>query len=192
MLCIFNNIFAPVCVLFTILMSGSMTEGLHVELYVRSLAPRGIQARQRAVIEHLAQLTDLGIVEGHRVLVCGQQIPAKRTDLVTEFGQFLHERVAVFSEWAERNGWSLDHAFAHRTVDSSLTGERTDVLALPAMALAEYEGDALRFVAPVTGDETQWTVQDRLDALLATGTPDSADPLPEVRTTPPHRSTATH
>jgi hypothetical protein len=169
-----------------------MTEGLYVELYVRSLAPRGIQSRQRAVIERLTQLTDTGVVEGHRVLVCGRQIPAKRRDLVTEFGQFLHERIAVFSEWAERNGWSLDHAFSRRTVDSAITGETTDVLALPAMALAEYEGDALRFVAPVTSADAQWTVQERLDALLATGSPDSADRLPEARTTPPHRSTATH
>ena len=169
-----------------------MTEGLHLELYVRSLAPRGFQSRQRAVVERLTQLTETGVVEGHRVVVCGRQIPAKRTDRVTEFGQYLHDRIATFSKWADRNGWSLDHAFAHRTVESSITGETMDLLVLPAMALAEYDGDALRFVAPVTSADAQWTVQDRLDSLLATGSPDSADPLPEARTTPPHRSTATH
>ena len=186
MMCSFNNSFVEPCPLFTTLMTGSETEGVHVELYVRSLAPRGIHPRQRAVIDTLGHLSERGIVDDHLIHVCGDQVPASRAEAVTAFGQFLLDRIAVFREWADRNDWSLDPGFGRREVDSSLTGHHIDVLTVPVMALAEYEGDDLRFVAPVSCDDTTWTIQDRLDALRARGTPDSADHLTDARTEPPH------
>ncbi len=173
-------------------MTGGQTEGVHVELYVRSLAPHGGLPQQRAVLDTLAHLRQRGIVEDYEVIVCGRQMPATAREVATEFGRFLIERIGVFAEWAEQNGWSLEETFKRRTIDSSITEQTTDVVTLPVMALAEYDSDHLRFVAPVTGEESQWTVQDRLDALRREGAPDSADRLSGARTPPPEKPSLSH
>lgn len=170
-------------------MSGSTDSGVDVELYVRSLAPRGVHPRQRAVIETLAELTDSGIIDHYRIHVCGRQIPASRAADSTEFGAYLRNRIDVFREWADRNGWTLDEAFQHRCFESELTGESVDVLTLPVMTLAEYDQDALCFVSPVESEETTWTVQDRLDALRARADSDTADHLADARTNSPRGPT---
>lgn len=171
-------------------MSGSTSEGVTAELYVRSLAPRGVRPKQEAVIDSLEQLTDGGPLDGYTVHVCGKQAPATPADATTEFGTFLLNRVAVFTQWAEMNDASLGSLFQRRTVDSELTGEHGEVLDLPVMALAEYEGSALRFVTPCSGPEREWTVQQRLHALERTAEPDTSDRLPGARATPPASSRA--
>lgn len=169
-------------------MSGSKTAGVHVELYVRSLAPRGVRPHQVAVIETLDSLVDQGSIDRYTVHVCGRHAPATLAETTTEFGVFLLNRVADFREWAERNGWSLGPLFETRTVDSSITGEQRDVLELPVMAMAEYHEDDLRFVAPCSTDEREWTVQNRLDALSARGDPDTTKRLPAGSADPPTQS----
>jgi hypothetical protein len=69
-------------------------------------------------------------------------------------------------------------------VQSSPTGEDRQVLVVPVVILVEYDGDALRFVAPCTADDRAWTVPDRLDELPA-GAPAAVDPLARARASPP-------
>jgi len=165
-------------------MNGQTSRGVHAELYVRSLAPRGLGDRQDAVVETLVTLSAQGTLSEYTVYVCGEQAPASPAAATTEFGQYLLNRVAVFYEWADRNDCSLGSVFERRTVDSSILGERCETLVLPVMVLAEYEGEDLRFVAPCqTGGETI-TVQDRLDELRDGGDVDT-DPLPNARASPP-------
>lgn len=171
--------------MFSVLMTGDTEGGVHAELYVRSLAPRGVRAQQQGVIERLEHLTERGTIEGYAVHVCGKQVPAEPDAAVTDFGAHLLDRVAVFEAWARRNGWSLGGLFDRRELDSAITGEHTEVLVMPVMALAEYEGDDLRFVAPCSTGGTECSVQDRLDDLLAGDPPVEADPLGQVRERPP-------
>jgi DNA-binding Lrp family transcriptional regulator len=166
-------------------MTGDTTGGIHAELFVRSLAPRGVRTRQQAVVERLQELTERGTVGGYTVHVCGKQVPARAADATTEFGAYLLDRIGVFEKWADRNGWSLESLFERHSLDSSITGEHTEVIVMPVMALAEYEDDDLRFVAPCSTGEQRCSIQDRLDDLLADDRPTEADRLTEVRNPPP-------
>lgn len=168
-------------------MTGSPKPGVHVELYVRSLAPRGLQEGQRAVLETIESLEASGTLTDHRLYVCGAEIPATPVETATEFGEFLLNRTAVFSAWADQNDVSLGKLFEHRSIDSSITGEHRETLVFPVMALAEYEGTDLRFVAPCTVDGTTVTVRDRLDELRA-GIEVESDLLPDAHSSPPEPS----
>jgi len=148
-------------------MTGDLRRGVHAELYVRSLAPRGATDEQAAVLETLEALSDRDTLADYQVHVCGEQLPATHADAGTAFGQYLLNRIAVFSEWAERNGCSLGKLYERRSIDSAFTGTTHDVIRLPTMALAEYEGTDLRFVAPCTIDGETISVRDRIDELLA-------------------------
>lgn len=146
-------------------MRGSDAEGVRVELYVRSLAPRGATDSQQAVVSNLQRLEAEEQISEYTVHVCGREIPVSPAETTTEFGEFLLNRVAVFSAWADRNDYSLGRLFDKRTLDSAFTDERRETVVLPAMALAEYEEADLRFVAPCTIDGTTVTVWDRLEEL---------------------------
>ena len=187
MTCIFENTFGYLCVLFTSLMTGSSRRGVYAELYVRSLAPRGVMDRQQAVLDSVATLAARETLTDYRVYVCGSEIPATPAETTTEFGEYLLERTAVFAAWADRNGYSLGTLFERRSVHSSLTGQHRETLVFPVMALAEYVGTDLRFVAPCSADDETVTVHDRL-AELAAGIDVETTVLPDVRATPPEPS----
>jgi hypothetical protein len=173
-------------------MTGSTADGVYLELYVRSLAPRGLQPRLRAVIHQVSELTAEGIIDGYEIYVCGHRVPASVDETTTEFGTFLLDRIDVFSDWATENGWSLDRTFERHHVESTLTGETIDVFSLPVVALAEYEGSDLCFVAPVCTEDSQWTVQDRLDTIKAEQLADSAERLADARTPSPESPALVH
>jgi len=170
-------------------MPGSTTEGVHAELYVRSLAPRGVRERQAAVLERLETLVDHGTIADYTVHVCGRELPASPAEAVTEFGTFLLNRIAVFTEWADRNGWTLDSLFETERIESRITGQKHERVEMPVMLLAEYEGRDLRFVSPCSNEATNWSVVDRLDELAAEDAqPERAEPLRRARADPPDRS----
>ena len=166
------------------LMMGSTNRGVHVELYVRSLAPRGALDRQQSAVQLIEQLAGEGRLSTYSVHVCGREIPATPGETTTDFGAFLLNRVAVFSMWADRNGYSLGRLFDRRTLDSTITDEHRETLVMPVMALAEYEGTDLRFVAPCSVDGTSLTVRHRLNELHA-GEHRDATPLPDAHAPPP-------
>lgn len=161
-------------------MTGDPSRGVHAELYVRSLAPRGAEDRQATVLETLDKLADRGALVDYDVRVCGQHVPATPAEAGTDFGRYLLNRIAVFSEWADRNGYSLDPLYDHQRIDSSITGYTRDVITMPVMALAEYEGADLRFVTPCAVDGEIVTVEDRLDELRTGGDVETTS-LPDAR-----------
>lgn len=155
-----------------------------VELYVRSLAPRAGRGRLERTVRRLEELDDRDDLEEYQVYVTGRTVPPSPAEAVTEFGAFLHNRVAVFQEWAHRTGRSLDCCFERRSVDSRFTGERHDAIAVPELLLAEYVGGDLRFVAPCLDDETQVTVADRLATLEGEAPTAESDRLERARADP--------
>lgn len=146
-------------------MSEESRSVVHVELYVRSLAPRGLRDRQAVVVDALEKLADREAISEYTVHVCGEALPATPAETVTDFGTYLLNRVAVFQKWADENDYSLGSLFEHRTVNSTLLGETRERVVLPVMALAEYKGPDLRFVAPCRTTDGHVTVQERLDQL---------------------------
>ncbi len=165
-------------------MTGETPEGVHAELYVRSLAPRGAADEQATVVETLDKLSDRTTLADYQVHVCGEHLPATPAETQTTFGQYLLNRIAVFTEWAQRNDCSFGKLFERRTVDSALTGATRDVITLPMMTLAEYDGTDLRFVSPCSVDGETVSVRDRLDELLA-GSDVETTPLADARVDSP-------
>jgi hypothetical protein len=157
--------------------------GVHAELYVRSLAPRGAVSREDGVIDRLSALADEGVVDDYAVRVTGAEIPATPAATETAFGAYLLDRLAVFHEWADRNDVSLSLA-TPRTVDSSITGVSRRTVRLPELMLAEYEGENLHFVTPCR-HERAWSVGERLDRLASGETEVAVEPLPGAAATPP-------
>ena len=168
-------------------MAGS--PGVHLELFVRSLSPGGARSSLEGILDRITCLAERRVIEDYTVRVCGKRLPATPAATRTAFGSYVLNRVAVFHEWAERNDLSLDSLFEERHIASSLTGEDRRVLVVPLFVLAEYEEDALRFVAPCETDDRVWTVSKRLDELAA-GRPavPGIDPLPRARAPPPDAS----
>jgi hypothetical protein len=178
-------------------MSSTDRRGRHIALYVRSLRPRSGGQHQRAVLNRLAALTD-GAVDGYSVTVWGRRLPAGPDDAWTDVGRRYAEQVTLFEAWARRNDRSIDAAFPVRTVDSAITGERTRARLVPGLALAEFHGQDLAFVAPVdaavvravNSDRTDpapddpVSVIDRLDEL-AEGRPTAYVPVERALAAPP-------
>lgn len=164
---------------------SSQDSTVRVELYVRSLAPRAPRDRLERAVARLDDLEEAGRVGDVSVRVTGKAIPATPADTVTDYGAFLYNRVAVFREWAERTGRSIDVRFERRSVHSEFTGDDYDALVWPDLAMAEYVGGGLRFVAPCRDDDVGVTVEDRLGALEATEPAEEPERLRQARADPP-------
>ncbi|WP_337652343.1 HTH domain-containing protein [Halomontanus rarus] len=74
-----------------------------------------------------------------------------------------------FERWADRTGRSLEPCFRTRRAESTITGESTVVCRPPTVALAEYHDGELAHVAPSRVGERVVGIEDRLDALVASG-----------------------
>lgn len=165
--------------------SGSDDGGVYVEVFVRSLSPRTSRRRLEEIVARLDRLVAADAILQYRVRPTGTELPATPADALTEYGSYLLNRVAAFQEWAAATGRSLGSTVDRRTVYSRFTGEEHDALVLPTVLVAEYDGRALRFVAPCEADGERVTVLDRLDALASEedlgdeGLPRAAAGLPD-------------
>lgn len=143
---------------------GESPPEIRLELYVRSLLPRGACESQEAIVERLRALSDEDVVDAVDVTVWGRGVAAS-TAAETEIGRELLARVEQFSEWARERGLTLRPRFERRAVRSRLTGESYDAIYFPAMAVAAFRDDDLAFVAPCADGTTVYTVADALDAF---------------------------
>lgn len=150
----------------------SETDPVRMELYVRSLLPESAASSQNEVIDALEELEAEGAIDEFTLLVWGDRAPASPGGTRTDAGLFALNRVAVFSEWAERNDRSIEPFFERRTVDSELADEHYQAVVFPRMTLAEYEGQDLRSVTPCRGPERADSVPDRVSRLRAAAADD--------------------
>ncbi len=147
-----------------------------MEVYVRSLRPRG-ETTQRRVLDRVSRLARTGSIEGYDVVVWGDRAPPTPDEVRTRAGRFVLDRVTVFQRWAERNGASIDHGFEVRSVDSAITGESYRELALPRLVVAAVRGDRLLGVAPATIGDEHVSVTDYLDHFEASESLCEATPV---------------
>lgn len=141
-------------------------ETLTVELYVRSLSPPGLRARQSRIINRLERLTAIGTIGDYSVIVWGDQLAEPDIER-TETAKRIYERIESFRYWADTHDATLAPFFEPDHVHSPIEEEEYTQIDFPAMTLAEYGANGLRFVAPCTEGETVHSVADRLDALEA-------------------------
>lgn len=140
-------------------MSGETTR---VDLFVRSLSPRGARGRPSAVVDRLEELLAAGHIDEYSVYVWGAEVGLSTPAAGAGEGRAILDRVAAFRSWADRRGVALE-GFDRRET-TAMTGETRTVLVLPVLALAEYADGELVGVAPRSGDGAV-TVEDRLAAL---------------------------
>jgi hypothetical protein len=152
------------------------SEGTHVELYVRSLAPRAARSSQESLLERLRRAS---AVDSTEVVVTGEQICPETLAAGTEIGSLLLDRLERFESWAAGSDREIA-GFTRKTGRSLLTGESVSGVCFPDRVLAEYRDGELAFVAPCRADGREWTVAERVDRLAgeesATGADDAASP----------------
>lgn len=75
------------------------------------------------------------------------------------------EIVKEFEEWAVENEVSLEPFFDRRELSSSFTGKESEVLVLPAAAIAVYSNGEIAGVYPCSDGETVHGVEDYLNEI---------------------------
>lgn len=168
-------------------------EPVRLELYVRSLLAEQARSQQEEIIERLGDLENDGAIDEFQIVVWGQQAPASPAQARTEAGEFVLNRVAVFSQWGEANGFDVADQFEYRDVESSMVDESYQAVRFPVMTLAEYHGQDLVFVAPAGDGGSVHTVRDRIDVIETTTDADergeTTDHLDQAYAEPPRELT---
>lgn len=142
-----------------------------VAVYVRGLP--GCRERERAVVETLEALAERGALGEVAVHTWPEQVSltgagAAHSELVEDY--------QTFAAWADAHDASVRPPFVVRTVDSSITDERDEVLVTPALLVAVWADDDLVSVYPHCHENGVASVEDGLAALLAGTEPDTEDP----------------
>jgi hypothetical protein len=132
----------------------------HAVVYCRSLAP-SVADETRRYLKRLAALEERGAIRGYDVELWGDAISLEPDHPVE---RRLCETVDRFEEWAERHGYTLSPAFERCDVRSLVSAEPREVIRLPVVSLAIYDGTSLVAVYPHRADSTR-TVADGLEAL---------------------------
>jgi hypothetical protein len=149
----------------------------HLELFVQSFAPVGHQATDE-IIDGVTELVDAGYLDDFSVYLWGKRIsPDAPATEQTDQGQFFTTRLDQFYRWATTANRDLEPMFERTEVDSSFADRSYDVISVPTVALAEYQGRTLEHVTPHRASGRYVAVDDRL-ADLETRVRDSSDQSP--------------
>lgn len=146
-------------------MYANVGGGRTVELYVRSLASREAHERQEGVIERLRDLDERGAIDGFDVVVWGRTLCRESHGARTEVGRSVVDRLDRVEEWVDGTARSIAQFCRTERLDSAITGESREVVSLPSLALAEFDGGELVRFAPCREDREVVSVSDRLLAL---------------------------
>lgn len=150
-------------------------------LWLRTLAPHGINETQTEVIDRLRQLEADGRIAGLDVGVWGASMGVARS--ADRNLSDVHDVVTEFERWADDQDCTLRPAFERR---SARVPEETRVV-LPLLCLAVYEAEAIRAVYPHVNGEDVHTIHDGVDALESmTSRDEGMSGWADGETTPPH------
>lgn len=134
-----------------------------LELYVRSLVPRGAGGRLDGILEDLSTLATRSRVDGYEVTVWGDAVGVDGPTSVTRPGAEALATVELFESWADEMGADFP---VRETTRGTVADDPLRVLELPPVALAEYRGDDLTKVTPHLRDDAVTTVGDHVGSLL--------------------------
>ena len=139
-------------------------DGRRLELYVRDRYPAAVDDTIRLLLQRCSRLQSTGVVDSYRI----KRWPPRVGSADVADGQpRRRDLVAEFREWAAEHGYGLEPAFSAQTVTSSMVERdvQYEYTEVPLFALALYEDDELRGVAPCSDGDRTYTVDDGLTAL---------------------------
>jgi len=136
-----------------------------VRAFVRSFAPApGRHDRKRKLVEGLQSAANSGLIESYDVTVVGDSLCCcEHCRSLTE-AEALLETITELQEWSYQGLTSS--GFARRSVESSLTGDRHQVLVPPEVCFGIYVNGSLEGVFPCTDDTDTYPPEAYLDDLL--------------------------
>lgn len=126
---------------------------VRVSLYVR--ADHGTT---EDLVDRLDDLREGGRIDSYEVSTWPSRIDASHDSSELR-------KVQEFMEWAGQNDVSLHPGFSWRELESSFTGEVSEVVVLPSVAVAVYRDGELRGVAPCRDGNEVFGVRDYLDEI---------------------------
>jgi len=133
---------------------------LRAELYLRGDTYGTFDAQQQ-VLNRVKRLEANGVFSESMIAGEWQRIRTmeedKRTGALATYEEF--------SDWASRNGFSLEPAFERRTRRYVGIDDVEEVVVFPVVALSLYEGESMQSVFPCQDAERVYTVGDALDAF---------------------------
>lgn len=161
-------------------MEGEITsEPTRVELWIRSLCPRGQVGTNEQLVTQLERLHEAEVIGSFEVHVSGNRLPLSTAVSRTSVGKQALGRYGQFRRWADEAGCSINEFFEVRDVQIECTDESVTTLVFPSAALAEYEGDTLCNLTPRVDGGTVHTVRDRLAELGESASEEAhAEPRP--------------
>lgn len=140
---------------------------LRVDCWFREAASAGAFDRQEAVCSRLKQLCDAGTVADWTIRTWGKHLhypPDAGDGDGTPVGDG-RETYRRFQQWATANSFTLDPAFRRRKLGAIGTGTTREVITVPLVTLAVYEGEQLQTVVPHSTDDRVVTVEQCLEHL---------------------------
>ena len=148
--------------------------GRRIELHVREHA-HVAHDRQQAVITRLHRLANDDIIDEFTVDSWGKHIATTPENYPPETVNTALEKATEYETWARQNGASLHPGFQHREHSSIITDSTREVIVLPIMCLADYEGDRLQTVIPCSDDGGHHSINSYLDTLSTETTESDID-----------------
>ncbi|WP_254538883.1 HTH domain-containing protein [Halomarina litorea] len=143
-----------------------------IELFTRASTTE-TRRQQSAVVERLRLLEDEGVIDGFVHRVWNAELCPRSAADRTPWCDVAMRKYAEFAAWCERRERTLRPFFDERSVHSTITGERAEVVVFPVTCVAVYDGDELLDVAPSRNAKRVYTVEACLAAL---------ERAPELRT----------
>ncbi|ELZ79078.1 hypothetical protein C455_09343 [Haloferax larsenii JCM 13917] len=135
-------------------MTTNTDEAKHVKLFLRADAEVGVERTKEAAVEKLAELDAAGRIDDYDVHVWGRELRADGPLTDTGHGAELLGYVEAFREWAREHDVSFESTFKEHTIESSFADEQYEVVSLPTICIAIYEGEQVASVYPChTGEQ---------------------------------------
>ncbi|WP_331233316.1 HTH domain-containing protein [Natronorarus salvus] len=128
-------------------------------LYIRSVAPTGINDVQQRAIERLERLVAEGTLESVDYEVWGHSVPTDSSELP------IKRRYDEFADWADEHGYTLSPAFHVRETKTIVSDSTWTVVSFPLLCLGIYSDRDVEAVFPCSDDDRTYTLQDGLHAL---------------------------
>jgi hypothetical protein len=144
-----------------------------LDLYLRSLAPRGGSDRSRRVLDSVEALAANDVVDDVRVSVWGDRLCLDDAFATTEPGRMMLDTVERIQEWGGDDEASARSYFQEREVHNSITGAEYTVVVPPEMCLCIHLDTQLSGVFPARIDGHEYSIADYIDRVRALSDIDS-------------------
>lgn len=132
---------------------------IRAELYVRTDSSALLGAKE--MLRRAERLDANGVFSESTVAGHWQRHQAPKEDWSSE----AMDTYETFSDWADRNGFSLEPGFQTRTRSFIGMDDTEDVVVFPMVSLALYEDDELAAVFPCSDEDGTYTVETAIEAF---------------------------